>query len=65
MPGTDFFEDNEPLAASKLPKLQLSPTKVVNDAQSAMQATVSIKTESGFGSGCVVSKLNYLIKRMN
>lgn len=61
MPGTDFFEDNEPLAASKLPKLQLSPTKVVNDAQSAMQATVSIKTESGFGSGCVVSNDGYII----
>ncbi|MBK9400445.1 MAG: trypsin-like peptidase domain-containing protein [Bacteroidetes bacterium] len=47
--------DDEPLAASKLPSVEITPKVHVTDMKSALNATVTIVTKEGFGTGCVIS----------
>ncbi|MFN0189299.1 MAG: S1C family serine protease [Bacteroidia bacterium] len=56
-----IFEDDEPLAASKLESLRFKNTSNVTDMKSALKATVTIKTGESFGSGCVVSNDGYIL----
>ena len=50
-----IFKDDEPLNASKLNILKLNSTIPVSDMKSALNATVTIKNNVAFGSGCAVS----------
>ena len=56
-----IFNDDEPLAASKLESLKLKNSSAVTDWKSALNATVTIKTGDSFGSGCVVSNDGYIL----
>ncbi len=59
--SAEFFKDTEPLRAEVMPPLKLVCSSFVKDTKSAMEATVSIKTEKGFGSACVVSNDGYIV----
>lgn len=48
------------LENAEMPVLSLKSATVVKDLKTATEATVIIKTKSGFGSGCVVSEDGYL-----
>ncbi|MBK7682177.1 MAG: trypsin-like peptidase domain-containing protein [Bacteroidetes bacterium] len=56
-----IFKDDESLKASKLKALELVSTTAVMDMKSALKATVTIKTNDSFGSGCVVSNDGYIL----
>lgn len=56
-----IFKDDEVLNASKLDELKLISSSTVADMKSALKATVTIKTNKGFGSGCVVSNDGYIL----
>lgn len=56
-----IFKDDESLKASKLKELELVSTSSVMDMKSALKATVTIKTNDSFGSGCVVSNDGFIL----
>lgn len=56
-----IFEEEEPLKSKGAEALILKSTNYVTDLKSAMKATVSIKSENSFGSGCVVSDEGYVL----
>jgi len=53
--------ENEPLLAAKMSLLTLKSTNYVKDLKTAMLATVSIKSDDSFGSGCIVSNDGYIL----
>ncbi len=51
----------EPMDASKMEPLQLKFNSTVSDMKTALKATVTVKTDDSFGSGCVVSNDGYIL----
>jgi len=56
-----IFKDDELLNASKMQDLDLISSPSVTDMKSALKATVTIKTNDAFGSGCVVSNDGFIL----
>jgi len=56
-----LFKEEEKLISKDKPKLNLNTTKAVSDMASAKQATVTVKSKNGFGSGCIISNDGYIL----
>ncbi len=57
----DLSKEMEPLAAANMPVLKLQPKTFATDLKSSLSATVTVITDEGFGTGCVISNDGYIV----
>lgn len=57
----DLNKNDEPAAASTMQPLLITPTAVVKDMKTSLQATVTVKTGESFGTGCVISNEGHVL----